>query len=124
MLQLAEERVRGASMVMGVGVDAAEWLPVIVDRLVRQFQPLRIILFGSQARGTVRWDSDVDLLVVLPRVPDKGKAMEDMLDCLADLPVAADVIPTDPEEIARRGGLGGTVLRSALREGKVVYERP
>ncbi len=94
----------------------------MVERLVREFDPLKIVLFGSHARGEARWDSDVDLLVVLREVPDKHAATVDMLRALGDLPVAADVIPTDPAEIARRGDLVGTVLRPALREGKTVYE--
>lgn len=102
---------------------AAEWLPVIVDRLVKEFRPLRIILFGSQARGDARWDSDIDLLVVLPHVENKRDTAVAMLRVLSDLPVSKDIIPTDPEEIARRGYLVGSVLRPALQEGKVVYER-
>jgi len=94
----------------------------MVERLVREFDPLKIVLFGSHARGEARWDSDVDLLVVLREVPDKHAATVDMLRALGDLSVAADVIPTDPGEIARRGDLVGTVLRPALREGKTVYE--
>ena len=42
---------------------------------------------------------------------------------LADLPVCKDIVVTTPEEIIRRGDLIGTVLRPALREGKVLYER-
>jgi hypothetical protein len=37
--------------------------------------------------------------------------------------VPTDVVVATPEEIARRGDLVGTVLRPALREGKVLYER-
>jgi hypothetical protein len=37
--------------------------------------------------------------------------------------VAVDVVVTTPEELARRGRVNGDVLRAALREGKVVYER-
>lgn len=96
---------------------AAEWLPVIIDRLVRQFRPLRIILFGSQARGDAHPDSDIDLLVVLSHVDDKHAPMVAMPGALRDLPVAKDVVVTTPEEIARRGHLVGTVLRPALREG-------
>lgn len=92
-------------------------------RLVEGFHPLRIILFGSYARGEARWDSDVDLLVVLDLCPNKRKAAIAMRRALADMPVAKDVVVTTPEEIRRRGDLTGTVLAEALREGKVLYER-
>ena len=36
----------------------------IVERLVREYDPDRIILFGSRAAGTAREDSDIDLLVL------------------------------------------------------------
>jgi predicted nucleotidyltransferase len=102
---------------------ALDYLDVVVERLARQFQPLRIILFGSYARGDAGPDSDLDLLVVLPKLEDKRRTLVEMLGALRDLPISKDVIPTDPTEIAERGSLVGTVLRPALREGKVVYER-
>ncbi len=102
---------------------SADWLPVIVERLVRQFQPLRIVLFGSHARGDARPDSDLDLIFVLAQVEDKRQAMVEMHRALADLPVAKDVIVTTPDEIERRGHLVGSVLLPALEEGRVIYER-
>jgi len=102
---------------------AAEMLPVIIDRIVRGFQPERIILFGSHARGEAGQHSDIDLLVVLPEVTDKRKAAVAIAQALGDLTVSKDIIVTTPEEIIRRGDLVGTVLRPALREGKVLYER-
>ena len=95
----------------------------MVARIVARFQPARILLFGSRARGTANRWSDVDLLVVMEEVADKRRAAVAMRRTLADLPVSKDIIVTTPEEIARRGHLVGTVLRAALREGKVVYER-
>ena len=38
----------------------------VVRRVVEEVAPLRVVLFGSRARGTARPDSDVDLLVVVP----------------------------------------------------------
>lgn len=100
-----------------------DWLSVIVARLVREFEPLQIILFGSQATGEARLDSDIDLLVVLPQLGHKRNTAVAMLRLLRDVPIPVDVVPTDPEEIARRGQLVGTVLRGALQNGKVLYDR-
>ena len=98
-------------------------IDTMVERIVARFQPARILLFGSRARGTANRWSDVDLLVVMEEVTDKRRAAVEMGRVLSDLPVSKDIIVTTPEEIARRGHLVGTVLRAALRDGKVVYDR-
>ena len=95
----------------------------MVNRIVARFEPSRILLFGSRARGTDNRWSDVDLLVVMEEVTDKRRAAVEIGRVLSDLPVGKDIIVTTPEEIARRGHLVGSVLRAALREGVVVYER-
>jgi predicted nucleotidyltransferase len=95
----------------------------MTDRIVREFDPVRVILFGSHARGEAGRHSDVDLLVVLPQVDDPRRAAVAIRRLLADLPVAKDIVVTTPEEVAARGHLVGTILRPALREGVVVYER-
>ena len=103
--------------------DEASLLEFIRHRLVSAFQPLRVILFGSRARGDAHVDSDVDLVVVLAQVDDKRRSAIEMRRELRDLPVGKDIIVTTPEEIARRGGVVGSVLRSALREGRTLFER-
>ena len=95
----------------------------MVQVIVRDFHPLRVILFGSHARGDAGPDSDVDLLVVLPHVENKREAAIDMLESLADAPTAKDIVVTTPEEIERWGDLVGTILRPALREGRILYEQ-
>ncbi len=101
-----------------------ELLPEVVDRIVQGFDPTRIILFGSRARGNPRPDSDVDLLVVFDVIENKATMTASILACLAEMPVFKDVVVTTPDEIRRRGDIVGTVLRPALREGKTLYERP
>jgi predicted nucleotidyltransferase len=101
----------------------AELISEMTERIVRSFHPLQVILFGSHARGQGRPDSDIDLLVVLPDGVDNREATVEIMQALADLPAFKDVVVTTPGEIDRRGDIVGTVLRPALREGKVLYER-
>lgn len=105
-------------------VSQPECLVEAIQRITRQFDPLRIILFGSWAHGDARPDSDLDLLVVLPHVENKRHAAVEILRAVNGLPLSKDVLVTTPEEIAARGNIIGDVLRPALREGKVIYERP
>ena len=98
------------------------YLSEVVDRIVRKFHPVKIILFGSWARGSAREDSDLDLLVVLPKVEHKRKAAIEVMRVLNGLPISKDVVITTPEEIKERGHVIGYILRPALEEGKVVYE--
>ncbi len=104
-------------------VNADAVTSTMVDRIVGRFQPARVVLFGSRARGSASEWSDVDLLVVMPSVADKRKAAIDIRRSLADMPVSKDIIVATPEEIERRGHVVGTVLHAALREGTALYER-
>jgi len=95
----------------------------MTDVIVHRFHPLRVILFGSQARGDTHPTSDVDFLVVTEDGSNKRATAVAIRRALSDFPVCKDVVVTTPDEIARRGNLVGSVLRPALRDGIVVYER-
>jgi uncharacterized protein len=101
----------------------ADWIREMAALIVEHFQPERVILFGSQARGDTDRDSDVDLLIVMAGPIDRRETAAQIRRTLRDIPVAKDIVVTTGEEIARRGHLIGPVLRPALREGKVLYER-
>ncbi|ASC71173.1 hypothetical protein XM38_021230 [Halomicronema hongdechloris C2206] len=104
-------------------LSVAHWLNVMINRIVERFQPLKIILFGSYARGEATADSDIDLLVVMPTVTSKRRKAVEIGQVLADLPVSKDIVVTTPEDIEVYGQLVGTILRPALRDGKILYER-
>lgn len=94
-----------------------------VNRLVKAFDPLRIIVFGSYARGDTYPGSDLDLLVELPAVDDQRETQIAMRGILSGLGVPKDVIVTTSGEIERRGWIIGTVLREALENGREVYKK-
>ena len=96
----------------------------MVDRIVNGFDPSQVLLFGSHAQGSASEWSDVDLLVVLSDVTDKRQAAIEIRRSLGDLLVSKDIVVTTPDDIASRGHVVGTVLHAAIRDGKVLYERP
>lgn len=93
----------------------------MVRRIVRQFAPDKIILFGSHARGDAGPDSDVDLLVVMPVSGSTRQKAVEIGVALHDIRVPKDVIVTTPEEFEWRKDTIGTIEWPAWREGKVLY---
>ena len=94
-----------------------------VDALVARFRPDRVILFGSNARGTADVRSDVDLLVVCP-VQGSRRAMQVAMDrTLRGCRFARDIVILTREEFERDRHIPGTVARPAWLEGRVLYER-
>jgi predicted nucleotidyltransferase len=93
----------------------------MVKRIVREFAPERVILFGSHARGDAGPDSDVDLLVIMPVAGSKRELRLDIRAALRGIPVPKDILVSTPEEFERRRGIVGTIEWPASREGKVLY---
>ena len=91
----------------------------LIKRIVSVCQPLRIILFGSAARGDMGENSDLDLLVVVPNDTHRRNTMRDVYRALIGFGVAADVIVATPEDLARAAA--SLVYSRALVEGKEIY---
>jgi predicted nucleotidyltransferase len=106
------------------GTSVAEKIQEMVRRIVKRFDPERIILFGSSARGTPTPDSDVDLLVVMQvKGPRREKAIEIGV-ALQDIRIPKDIIVVTPEAFEWRQHVVGTIEWPAVREGKVLCARP
>ena len=86
-----------------------------------QFNPTRIILFGSHARGNAGADSDVDLLVVMAH---RGHPTEQAIEIRTTLkcPFALDLLVRSPAEIRRRLRFDDWFIREIMEQGKVLYE--
>ena len=104
----------------------------VLDRMVRAIveavDPEQVILFGSRARGDAREESDVDLVVV--ESEPFGKTRSRRLEAvrlwraLSGFLVPKDILVYSRDEVASWRDSLNHVLAQALREGKVLYERP
>jgi len=90
-------------------------------QIAKQFNPEKIILFGSYAYGKPTEDSDVDILVIMPfkgRNPEK--ATEIWMATRPKFPI--DIMVRKPAELKKRLKLGDFFLREVVEKGKVLYE--
>ena len=93
----------------------------LADRIAREFNPNRIVLFGSYAWGKPTPDSDVDILVVVPFVGKSWKMASEIRKRLRpSFPI--DFIVRTPEQLQTRLNLGDDFIRDITNEGKVLYE--
>jgi predicted nucleotidyltransferase len=97
-------------------------IQAVVKQIVAQFQPDRIILFGSYAYGKPRPESDVDLLVVMDTPLSET---EQAVEICQSIPYhfGLDLLVRTPAALTRRLALGDQFLHEIISEGKVLYER-
>jgi len=99
-----------------------ETLTRIKEILLSGLPLKKIILFGSQARGTADERSDVDILVLIQNINDRYSLMNELRRELLPLNYAFDVIAITPEEFERDRYIPGTISRYASLEGEIIYE--
>jgi predicted nucleotidyltransferase len=92
-----------------------------VDKVVAEFSPQRVILFGSYARGEATPNSDVDLLVIMPT---KMHALEQAVKIRQRVNhhFPMDLLVRTPRDVKQRLKLGDFFLKTILAEGKVLHE--
>ncbi|MBN1506257.1 MAG: nucleotidyltransferase domain-containing protein [Sedimentisphaerales bacterium] len=103
-----------------------ELIDRMAQRIVREVDPEKIVLFGSWARGEASEQSDVDLLVVErePFGPNRSRRQEAVRiwQCLYEFRVPKDILVYSIDELDRWKGSSYHVVGRALKEGKVLYE--
>lgn len=95
-------------------------LAEIIQRIIAVSDPQQIIMFGSQARGDANEDSDLDLLVIKDGVESPRAEAGRIYRALAGIRTPVDIVVANADYVRRHTGVVGTVVRPALREGKVL----
>ncbi|HMC28183.1 MAG TPA: nucleotidyltransferase domain-containing protein [Verrucomicrobiae bacterium] len=97
-------------------------LQTLTQRLVAEFQPEQIWLFGSHAWGDPHDDSDVDLLVVVPHSDESPiRRAQRAHRCLRGLRLPKDILVETREEVDRVKGVTSSLESAILTRGRKLY---
>jgi predicted nucleotidyltransferase len=95
----------------------------VVRRILTVGSPIKIVLFGSHAKGTAHPNSDLDLLIIeeseLPRYRRSGRYRR----VLCGVFPAKDVVVWTPQEVEEWRTVSNAFISTALSEGRLLYER-
>lgn len=96
-------------------------LPLITDKIVKEFKPEQIILFGSFAWGTPGPDSDLDLFVVKKTNQGRIERGQDMERLLWGTGMPIDVLIYTPQEVEKRLRIKDFFVENIFTKGKILY---
>jgi len=95
-------------------------LDKIIEAILKVVKPDKIILFGSQARGNARPDSDYDILVIKSGIESSYK-LESSIYMSLEVEAGVDLIVATPEIVEQYKDTIGCIIKPAIQEGIVVY---
>jgi predicted nucleotidyltransferase len=100
---------------------AAEDLDKLIQCIALTAQPLKIILFGSAARGEMRPDSDLDLLVIVPDGTHRRHTAQRLYYAAAGIHTPFDLVVATQSDVTNNMNNVGLIYRTAVQEGQIVY---
>ena len=95
----------------------------VVQKIVDEFNPEKVILFGSYAYGKPNIDSDVDVLIVTESDERPTQRATRAYRAVHGKTFPMDIIVRTPAEIAHRLAIGDFFIEEIVGLGKVLYER-
>jgi len=119
---LTAEKVRAALEDLS---PTQEKVDLAVKTAVGVAQPSRVILFGSWARGEAKWDSDLDLAVLMPDAaePELGSVHRKLRRKLDELPMTIDLVLATEGYAGRFRGSVNSIYYRILQDGQLAYEQ-
>lgn len=98
-------------------------IDAVVQRIVQEFDPKKVILFGSYAYGKPNIDSDVDMLIIAESTERPAQRATRAYRAVHGKTFPMDIIVRTPEELAYRLALGDSFIKEIVERGKVLYAR-
>ena len=98
----------------------------ITERAVKRIRetvanPVRIVLFGSAARGEMGPNSDIDILVVVQSGTHRRKTAQQIYRNTVDIGFALDILVVTTDDVAQYRDHPGMAIGAALAEGQDLY---
>lgn len=101
---------------------AALVIKKMVQKIVAETKPEKVILFGSYAWGSPDIGSDVDLFIIKSSHKPAHDRILEIERLIYPTTLPTDVLVYTPEEVNRRVALGDFFVKRILTDGKVFYD--
>lgn len=104
--------------------EISEKIKNIAEKIVKEYQPEKIILFGSYAWGEPTEDSDVDLFIVKESAKQRiDRARELRMRLIGNKFPPIDLLIYTTEEMKKRVAIKDFFINDIIKKGKVLYEK-
>jgi predicted nucleotidyltransferase len=93
----------------------------LIERIVTAVHPLRIVLFGSAARGEMGPNSDIDVMVIMPDGTHRSNTVRYLYKQIFGFGFPVDIVVATPSVLEQHKDTIGLIYRAVIAEGKEVY---
>lgn len=100
-----------------------ETIQQVVDDIVKGVNPIKVIMFGSYARGTQSADSDLDIFVVAEMEGSSAERIRSVRRVISAERFALDVVVRSPQQVQKSLSGRDWFVQEVFEQGKVLYER-
>ena len=98
-------------------------LPAITKKIVKNYNPEKIILFGSRARGDAHQDSDVDLFIIKKTRDPRIERIIKVDKLFSPRYFSLDLIIRTPQEVKKAESKNNFFIKEILNSGKILYSK-
>lgn len=94
----------------------------ITNKIIKEYKPEKIILFGSFAVGKSHKDSDVDLFIIKKSRKPKVERLAKVEKILSKRTLPVDILVYTPKEVEERLSLRDFFIEDIIKKGKLLYD--